>query len=94
MWSTLPSLPPEPEIYPMKTISVDIDNTTWSKAEQKAEALATSLDRVVTDYLRSWAGDQSAVELSRRAMRMRFAQPACKFAVGTPDSREQRNARR
>ena len=76
----------------MKTISVSIDEETWSKAEQKASALETSVNVVVVEYLRRWANGD-AIQQAREAMTARFARPTWKFAVGTPDDREQRNAR-
>jgi hypothetical protein len=76
----------------MKTVSVSIDEETWSKAEEKASSLETSVDAVVAEYLRRWANGD-AIEQAREAMTKRFAQPTWTFAVGTPDDREQRNAR-
>lgn len=76
----------------MKTISMSIDEDTWSKAEHKAAALETSVSAVVVAYLRQWA-DGDAIHHARHAMIERFAQPSWQFAVGTPDDRGQRNAR-
>jgi hypothetical protein len=38
--------------------------------------------------------DEAALDAARRKMTDHFARPDCEFAVGSPDSREQRNARR
>jgi hypothetical protein len=38
-------------------------------------------------------GEPDATEQARRHMTARFSQPNWEFAVGTPDDREQRNAR-
>jgi hypothetical protein len=78
----------------MKTISLEIDHATWIKAQQKAEALATSVDQVIRDYVRHWATEENAIDEARRLMTARFAHPDWEFAVGTPDDRELRNARR
>jgi hypothetical protein len=76
----------------MKTITVNIDEETWSRAQQKAVALETSVSQVVVEYLRQWANGD-AIQRARNAMTERFAQPGSRFAIGTPDDREQRNAR-
>lgn len=76
----------------MTTITMDIDEVTLSRAEQKAAALDTSVSKVVSEYLRQWA-DESDVRKARVAMTERFAKPNWEFVVGTPDDREQRNAR-
>ena len=76
----------------MKIISVSIDEETWSKAEEKASALETSVNAVVVEYLRRWANGD-AIQQARESMTKCFAQPTWKFAVGTRDDREQRNAR-
>lgn len=76
----------------MKTITMDIDEVTLSRAEQKAAALDTSVSEVVSEYLRQWA-DEGEVRQARAAMMERFAKPNWQFAVGTPDDRGQRNAR-
>lgn len=76
----------------MKTITVSIDDETWTRAEQKAAALDTSVREVVVEHLRQWA-EADAIQQARRAMTERFAQPGWRFAVGAPDNREQRNAR-
>lgn len=77
----------------MKNITLEIDDATYVKAERKALGLAMSLPQVVTNYLRDWAAEEEAIEESRRLMTARFARPNWEFAVGTPDDREQRNAR-
>ena len=76
----------------MKIITMSIDEETLSRAEQKAAALETSVSEVVVGYLRQWA-DQEGIQQARSAMMERFAKPQWNFAVGTPDDREQRNAR-
>ena len=76
----------------MKNITLDIDDATYIKAERKALGLAMSLPQVVTNYLRDWA-EEEAIEESRSLMTARFARPNWEFAVGSPDDREQRNAR-
>ena len=78
----------------MKTIEVSIDDDTYSKAEEKAVALSTSLPNVVADYLRQWTADEERVEEVRRKMSELFAKPGWRFGLGTPDTREERNARR
>ncbi|MCE9555721.1 MAG: hypothetical protein K8T91_20425 [Planctomycetes bacterium] len=76
----------------MKTITMSIDDATLSKAQQKAAALDTSISDVVSAYLRFWAEKEDAQQASQ-AMKERFGQANWRFAVGTPDTREQRNAR-
>jgi hypothetical protein len=78
----------------MKTIDIPIDDDTFSKAEQKAAALSTSLPDVVARYLRQWSDGEAAQAEVRRKMIAMFAKPTWQFGVGAPDSREQRNARR
>jgi hypothetical protein len=78
----------------MKTITLTLDDDTYSRAEQKAGALQTSVSEVAVDYLRRWAAENLAVEQARRELAARFAQPTWRFAVGTPDDRALRNARR
>lgn len=76
----------------MKTITMTIDDDTFARAELKAEALETSVNEVVAAYLRHWA-EADGAQQARAAMAARFARPDWQFAVGTPDDREQRNAR-
>ncbi len=76
----------------MTTITMNIDETTLSRAEQKAASLDTSVGEIVSEFLREWADDND-VRQARAAMTERFAKPNWQFAVGTPDDREQRNAR-
>ena len=76
----------------MKTITMQIDDGIWSRAEQKAAALATSVDEVVVQYLQQWA-DDDAIEQARRDMSQRFSAADWRFSVGQPDDRGQRNAR-
>ena len=76
----------------MKTITMDIDEATLSRAEQKAAALDTSVSEVVTEYLRQWA-DEGEIRQARAAMKERFAAPNWRFAVGAADDRGERNAR-
>ena len=61
---------------------------------QKASSLGTTVNTVVADYLRQWTVQEDVVQQARREMSARFAQPNWEFAVGVPDDREQRNARR
>jgi hypothetical protein len=76
----------------MKTITMNIDEETLLRAEQKAVAMATSINEVVADYLRQWA-DSDEVQVARAQMSQRFAERDWHFSVGKPDTREQRNAR-
>ena len=76
----------------MKTITMTIEESILSKAEQKAAALETSVDAVVSEYLRKWT-DEDEVRQGREAMMEHFGKRDWKFTVGTPDDREQRNAR-
>jgi hypothetical protein len=78
----------------MKTIAVDIEDDVYSKAQQKALALETSVPSIVADYLRRWASESEAVDHARCQMTARFAHSNWQFAVGTPDDRTLRNARR
>lgn len=80
--------------YTMRTIAVNVDDEVYSKAEQKAVALSTSVPAVVADYLRQWVSDEDRLEDARRKMTQLFTQPGRQFGVGNPDSREERNARR
>jgi hypothetical protein len=77
----------------MKNITLTLDEATYRMAEQKAVSLDTSVSRVVAEYLRQWTAGEDATEQARRSMGVLFAQPNWQFAVGTADSREQRNAR-
>jgi hypothetical protein len=76
----------------MKTLTMSIDEETLSRAESKAAAMSTSVDQVVAEYLRQWAGD-TGIRDARAGMTARFARPDWQFSVGAPDSRELRNAR-
>lgn len=76
----------------MKTITMDIDEGTLSRAEQKAASLDTSISEVVNEYLRQWA-DEGEIRQARATMTERFSKPNWQFTVGTPDDRGQRNAR-
>ena len=78
----------------MKNITLTLDENTYLQAEQKAVALHTSVSEVAADYLRQWASEGATVEQSRQHMATMFAQPNWRFAVGTPDDRTLRNARR
>jgi hypothetical protein len=78
----------------MKTIAIHIDDEIYSKAEQKAVALSTSVPDVMVDYLRHWAADDNRIEDARQRMIELFAHPQHEFGVGIPDTREERNARR
>jgi hypothetical protein len=77
----------------MKTITVSIDDETYSKAESKASSLSTSLPHVVADYLRHWVADKERIAASRRRMLELFDAPGRRFEVGSPDTRDERNAR-
>jgi hypothetical protein len=77
----------------MKTIALTLDDDVYRRAEQKAEALRTSISQVAADYVRVWAVDDVSQEDARRRMIARFAQPDWQFGVGQPDDRTQRNAR-
>ena len=78
----------------MKSITLTLDDETHSKAERKADALQTSVSEVAADYLRHWAAEEVAVEQARRNLANLFTHPNWRFAVGTPDDRTLRNARR
>lgn len=78
----------------MRTISIDLDDDLYVEAERKASALQKSVGDVVADYLRHWAAETPSLEEARQALKERFARQDWEFAVGTPDDREQRNARR
>ena len=78
----------------MKNITLSLDDEVYSKAEEKAVALHTSVSEVAVDYLRNWASQDASVEQARQRMATMFAQPNWRFAVGTPDDRTLRNARR
>jgi len=78
----------------MKNITLTLDDTTFSKAEQKAVALHTSVSEAAMDYLRRWTSEGASVEQARQHMATMFARPNWRFAVGTPDDRTLRNARR
>ena len=77
----------------MKNITLTLDEATYWMAEQKAVSLDTSVSQVVAEYLRQWTAGQDATVQARRRMAALFAQPNWRFAVGTADDREQRNAR-
>lgn len=78
----------------MKNITLTLDEDIYSKAEEKAVALHMSVSEVAVDYLRRWASEDANVEQARKHMATKFAQPNWRFAVGTPDDRTLRNARR
>jgi hypothetical protein len=77
----------------MKTLSFAIEDDIYAQAEEKATALNTSVPSVVERYLRMWAMTPD-VDEARQAMVSKFANPDWSFAVGEPDDRTQRNARR
>ena len=77
----------------MKSTTLTIDENMYAKAERKASALQTSVGEVVAEYLHQWAAEDASLESARRDMNALFTQPNWQFAVGTPDEREQRNAR-
>jgi hypothetical protein len=81
----------------MRILEVEVDEAVLDKAEQKAQALDTSVSNVVATYLETWAADaaqQDRLQQARQELKARFARRDWQFAVGTPDNREQRNARR
>ncbi len=86
----------------MRTLAVDLDDAVLEKAEQKAQLLQTSVSDVVATYLQDWIVEipererqqKERMESARQELRARFAKRDWQFSVGTPDSREQRNARR
>lgn len=78
----------------MKTIAVEIEDDLYTKAQRKASALESSVPQVITDYLRVWAADASAIEDARRKMIALFSQPNWQFTLGAADDRNLRNARR
>lgn len=78
----------------MQTIAVPLEDAVYAKAQQKALALETSVPEVVANYLRSWTSDTAALSEAHETLRARFAKRDWDFAVGTPDDRSQRNARR
>ena len=78
----------------MKNVTLTLDDDIYSKADAKADALQTSVSEVAVDYLRRWASEGASVEQARQHMATMFAQPNWRFAVGTPDDRTLRNARR
>jgi len=76
----------------IRKITMSIDDETLAKAEEKAESLDTSVNDIITEYLRVWATSGDAVQ-AQQAMKERFAQVNWQFTVGTADTRAQRNAR-
>ena len=77
----------------MKNITLTLDDVTYGLVEQKATALDTSVSQVIAEYVRQWTADEDGTEQARRSMSGLFAQPNWRFAIGTADDREQRNAR-
>ncbi len=77
----------------MKNITLTLDDATYALVEQKAVASDTSVSRLIAEHLRQWSADEDATEHARRSMTALFARPDWRFAVGTADDREQRNAR-
>ena len=81
----------------MRILEIEVDDSVLEKAEQKAQSLATSVSNVVANYLETWTADaaqQDRLHQARQELKARFAKQDWQFAVGTPDTREQRNARR
>jgi hypothetical protein len=78
----------------MKNITLTLDDDVYSKADEKAVTLHTSVGEVAVDYLRRWASEGASVEQARQHLATMFAQPNWRFAVGAPDDRTLRNARR
>jgi hypothetical protein len=78
----------------MQTLAIKLDDDTYSRAEQKASSLNTSVPEVVADYLRAWSADGGSLAAARAALKAKYAKRDWEFGVGTPDNREQRNARR
>ncbi|MEX2174131.1 MAG: hypothetical protein WD872_07200 [Pirellulaceae bacterium] len=78
----------------MRAVPLEIDDEVYAQAEQKAQAMSTSISVLVGDYLRHWVQNHDAQLLACEQMRQRFANPDWEFAVGKLESREERNARR
>jgi hypothetical protein len=83
----------------MRTLEVELDDAVLEKAERKAKSLDTSISDVVAKYLQDWTAgsstaDQQRMAEARRQWKARFARRDGEFSIGTPDTRDQRNARR
>lgn len=78
----------------MRMLAIELDEAVLENAERKARELETSVSDVVANYLRTWAEANEPLEEARRQLKARFARRDWQFAVGAPDTREQRNARR
>lgn len=76
----------------MKNVTLTLDDATYGLVEQKAIALNASVDEVIAEFVRQWSAEGSTEQVRRRMSDL-FAQPDWRFAVGTADDREQRNAR-
>ena len=77
----------------MKNVTLTLDDATYGLVERKAIALDASVSQVIAEFVRQWTADDDGTEQARRSMSDFFAQPNWRFAVGTADDREQRNAR-
>jgi len=77
----------------MKNITLSLDDVTYQLVEHKAVATGTSVDQLILEHLQDWASHEERLQQARRDMSFLFQRPNWRFAVGTADDREQRNAR-
>ena len=77
----------------MKNITLTLDDFTYGLVERKAFTLDLPVSEVIAEHLRHWAVEEDVTEQARRSMSSLFNEPNWRFAVGTADDREQRNAR-
>jgi len=77
----------------MKNITLTLDDVTYGLVEHKAITLDLSVSEVIAEHLRQWAVQEDVRDQARRSMSDLFNDQNWRFAVGTADDREQRNAR-
>jgi hypothetical protein len=86
----------------MRTLEVQLDDSLLDQAERKARSLQTSVGDIVASYLENWATEsdrrdrehKEQMAQAHQELRARFVRRDWQFAVGMPDTRDQRNARR
>lgn len=77
----------------MKNITLSLDDVTYQLVEHKAVASGTSVDELILEHLQDWASHEERLQQARRDMSVLFQRANWRFAVGSADNREQRNAR-
>jgi hypothetical protein len=72
----------------MKTVSLPVDDATWSAAAQVAAAQHTTLDVLVAGFVKQIAGRDFETDDARERAELVKALEACKLILGEKPSRE------